>query len=71
VFPAAFEKGRLNIDKKGPPSTLGKYLVEVEILSGIPVCGGKNLLILSHMYKVQTHVVILLFNKVLSTVYIK
>jgi hypothetical protein len=26
---------------------------------------------LSHMYKVQTHVVILLFNKVLSTVYIK
>jgi hypothetical protein len=26
VFPAAFEKGRLNIDKKGTPSTLGKYI---------------------------------------------
>jgi hypothetical protein len=30
LFPAAFEKDRLNIDKKGTPSTLGKYLGHIK-----------------------------------------
>ena len=30
VFPAAFEKGRLNIGKTGTPSTLGKYLGHIK-----------------------------------------
>jgi hypothetical protein len=30
VFPAAFEKGRLNIDKNGIPSALGKYLGHIK-----------------------------------------
>jgi hypothetical protein len=30
VFPAAFEKSRLNIDKKGTPSALGKYLGHIK-----------------------------------------
>jgi hypothetical protein len=30
MFPAAFEKGRLNIDKKGTPSALGKYLGHIK-----------------------------------------
>ena len=30
VFPAAFEKGRLNIDKKVTPSALGKYLGHIK-----------------------------------------
>jgi hypothetical protein len=30
VIPAAFEKGRLNIDKKGTPSMLGKYLGHIK-----------------------------------------
>jgi hypothetical protein len=47
MFPAAFEKGRLNIGKTGTPSTLGKYLGHIKwvfiCVKGIIRLSGFNL----------------------------